>query len=346
MPVVELLNGGSQGELLVLVVARLGGQVVAVGPVVVEIVPHAVVDGGHRLHVAPPPVASEVLGLRLEQLQDVQLEEGVPHLEGPLQDRSGAEHDHDHRATVLPLRELLEYAHQVDAGEEVAPTVPLVRGRAGFGPSPNFSSHHPHQGRVHAPLPPRWVEDAVGKVHRGVVAPRRDVLSHGLLVEELEDEGDAVGKDELLADKLKLVYVVQLEVLQEEKQDGRHGLDDDLLVPADIQGHLGRLDDVGRGFRGKDVHQDVQGVVAAGTGRWGGGQEDLEEGDHVLGEVGEEGAVQGLRRWVDPPWWEVGGGGGGGAFGFQGRLLRDVYVGEGHVDVVVEDPDALPDGVG
>ena len=155
-------------------------------------------------------------------------------------------------------------------------------------------------------------------------------------------------------------------MLEEEEQDGRHGLDDNLLVSADVQGDLGGLHDVGGGLGGQYVYQDVQGVVA-GAGGGGGGQEDLEEGDHVLGEVGEERAIEGLRGWVDPPprgwwwegvgrggrgwWWEgLGRGGGqvGAGSGFPGllhRLPSNVDVREGYVDVVVEDFDAFPDGL-
>ena len=143
-------------------------------------------------------------------------------------------------------------------------------------------------------------------------------------------------------------------MLQEEKQDGRHRLHDDLLVPADVKCHLRGLHDVGGGLRGEDVHQDVEGVVAGARGGCG-RQQDLQEGDHVLGEVGEEDAVQGLRWRVRPLWgrWRRGLGGSGRVgssgrdpLGVQGGLLGDVDVGQRHVDVVVEDPDALPDGLG
>ena len=41
-------------------------------------------------------------------------------------------------------------------------------------------------------------------------------VCHDVLVEELEDEGDAVGEDEVLRHELELVHVVHLEV------DGRY----------------------------------------------------------------------------------------------------------------------------
>lgn len=68
---------------------------VAIGPVVIEPVPHLLVDGGHGLHIALPPLPSQILGLHLEQLQHVQLHHGLLHLQGPLQDGGRLEH-HQH----------------------------------------------------------------------------------------------------------------------------------------------------------------------------------------------------------------------------------------------------------
>lgn len=84
----------------------LAGLTVAVGPVVVEPVPHLLVDGRHGLHVALAPLPPQVLGLHLEQLQHVQLHHGLLHLQGPLQDGGGFEH-HQHlegheRAQIMP----------------------------------------------------------------------------------------------------------------------------------------------------------------------------------------------------------------------------------------------------
>lgn len=62
------------------------GLTIAVGPVIIQPVPHLLVDGGHGLHVALPPLPSQVLGLHLEQLQHVELHHGLLHLQSPLQD--------------------------------------------------------------------------------------------------------------------------------------------------------------------------------------------------------------------------------------------------------------------
>lgn len=59
---------------------------VAVGPVVVQPMPHLLVDGRHGLHVALSPLPSQILGLHLEQLQHIQLHHGLFHFQGPLQD--------------------------------------------------------------------------------------------------------------------------------------------------------------------------------------------------------------------------------------------------------------------
>ena len=58
------------------------------------------------------------------------------------------------------------------------------------------------------------------------------------MVEKLEHERNAVGKDEMLTHVLKLVDVVDFEVFEEEQEGGRDGLHDDLLVPIDINRNL------------------------------------------------------------------------------------------------------------
>lgn len=62
------------------------------------------------------------------------------------------------------------------------------------------------------------------------------------MVEELEDEGDAVGKDQVLRHELKLVDVVEAEVLEEEEQSGRDRLHQHLLVAVDVHAQLHALD--------------------------------------------------------------------------------------------------------
>lgn len=57
--------------------------------------PHLLVDGRHRLHVALAPLSPQILGLHLEQLQHVELHHGLLHLKGPLQDGCRLEH-HQH----------------------------------------------------------------------------------------------------------------------------------------------------------------------------------------------------------------------------------------------------------
>lgn len=68
---------------------------VTVGPVVIEAMADLLVDGRHGLHVALPPLAAQVLGLDLEQLEDIQLHHGLFDLQRPLQDGSRLEH-HQH----------------------------------------------------------------------------------------------------------------------------------------------------------------------------------------------------------------------------------------------------------
>lgn len=99
-------------------------------------------------------------------------------------------------------------------------------------------------------------------------------IRHDVLVEELQNEGDAVGKDQMLSHVLKLrdksdssvrgnkettdsrkggcyvcgrdlVDVVEFEVFQEQQQDGRDGLHDDLLVSIDVDAEFHALQHCG-----------------------------------------------------------------------------------------------------
>lgn len=74
---------------------------VAVSPVVVHAVPHLLVDGRHGFHVALPPLPPQVLGLDLQQLEDVELHHGLLHLQRSLQYRGRLE-DYQH----LPRKRL------------------------------------------------------------------------------------------------------------------------------------------------------------------------------------------------------------------------------------------------
>ena len=68
---------------------------IAVSPVISQPVAHFLVDGGHGLHVGLPPLPPQVLGLQLQQLQHVQLQHRLPHLQRSLQDGGRLEH-HQH----------------------------------------------------------------------------------------------------------------------------------------------------------------------------------------------------------------------------------------------------------
>lgn len=66
---------------------------VSVRPVVVEAMPDLLVDGRHRLHVALPPLTSQVFCLHFEKLEDVQLHHCLLHLQRPLQDGCRLKYD-------------------------------------------------------------------------------------------------------------------------------------------------------------------------------------------------------------------------------------------------------------
>lgn len=70
---------------------------IPIGPVIIEPVTDLLVNGRHGLHVTLPPLAAQVLGLDLEQLEDIKLHHGLLHLQRSLQDGGRLEH-HQHLA--------------------------------------------------------------------------------------------------------------------------------------------------------------------------------------------------------------------------------------------------------
>lgn len=73
---VELLYAGLEGKLLLPKVPGLGVQVIAVGPVVMEMVSHTAVDGGDGLHVATTPATAKVTRLHLQRGWTVRVRRG------------------------------------------------------------------------------------------------------------------------------------------------------------------------------------------------------------------------------------------------------------------------------
>ncbi len=65
---------------------------VAVRPVVVEPMSDLLVDGRHGLHVALPPLSSQVFSLHFEELEDIKLHHGLLDFQRPLQDGSRLKH--------------------------------------------------------------------------------------------------------------------------------------------------------------------------------------------------------------------------------------------------------------
>ena len=161
----------------------------------------------------------------LEQLEDIELGEGMVNFESPLQNGGRSKHDEHDSTEVLPLGELLQDAEQVDGGEEVTPAESLVGGAT-----------LPDVGVLHVDR----IECTAGEIQGGDVVASGHVLAD-ILVEELEHERDAVGKDQVLTQILKLVDVVHFEVLEEEKKGGRDGLHNHLLVAVHVHRHLARL---------------------------------------------------------------------------------------------------------
>ena len=54
------------------------------------------------------------------------------------------------------------------------------------------------------------------------------------LIEELENERNAIGEDQVLTHEFELVNVVDFEMLEKQEKDSGNGLDDNFLVTVDV----------------------------------------------------------------------------------------------------------------
>ena len=169
-----------------------------------------------------------------------------------------------HYPGVLPLCQLVQNPQQVDTACHVSPTENRdIANLKGF-------------------CCQLWLfsNDTAGKVQEGNVVLAANV-SHDVLVEELENEGNAVGKDQVLRHELELVDVVDLEVLQKEEENGRYSFDNDLLVSVYIDSKLHRLHHSHWHLLRQDIGHYVNGVclcLAGGSSS----KKNLKESNHIL----------------------------------------------------------------
>ncbi|KAH9393486.1 hypothetical protein TYRP_021829 [Tyrophagus putrescentiae] len=152
--------------------------------------------------------------------------------------------------------------------------------------------------------------DTVGKVESGDGVASSDKVGH-LLTDKLDDQGNAIGKHQLLTDVLKLVDVVQLVVLQQQQQNRRDGLDDNLLVTIEVnlqsqrmnkQTHLNRPahlgNDIGRGGTGHShsCQSTSWSSVGLRLDTADTGQKQFEQTDEVLRQGGQHGPLADSER--------------------------------------------------
>ena len=114
---------------------------------------------------------------------------------------------------MLPLGEFVEDPQQVDAAGHVPPAV---------------DGGVPHLQRLRCQLG-LLPDDAAGEVEESDVVLAANV-GHDVLVEELQHQRNTVSKDEMLRHELKLIDVVDLEMLQQKQEDSGARLNDDLLI--------------------------------------------------------------------------------------------------------------------
>ena len=104
---------------------------------------------------------------------------------------------------MFPLGELVEDPEKVDAARHVPP-----------------AEHRgvPHLQRLSRQLG-LFPDHTAGVVKQSDVVLAPDVR-HDILVEELQHQGDAVSEHKVLRHELKLVNVIDLEMLEKEQQNG------------------------------------------------------------------------------------------------------------------------------
>lgn len=82
-------------------------RTIAISPVIIESMPHFLVDCWHGFHVALPPLSPKILCLHFEKLQNIELHHGLLHFKGSFQNGSRLEH-HQHLGGEINIGRFLE----------------------------------------------------------------------------------------------------------------------------------------------------------------------------------------------------------------------------------------------
>lgn len=104
---IEDVDSISQRTFFRLKIPGLGFLFVAVGPVVVQTMSNALVNGGDGHHVGFSPLPTEIACLEFEQFQSVELHHRLFDAEGFAKDRSGFDGDEDHGSRVFAFGEFV-----------------------------------------------------------------------------------------------------------------------------------------------------------------------------------------------------------------------------------------------
>ena len=134
--------------------------------------------------------------------------------------------------------------------------------------------------------------DLNSKVQKSNVVLAANV-SHDVLVEEFENKRDTVGEYQMLGHELKLINVVDLEVFQEEEEDGRHSFHNDFFVSVNINSKLHRLHHCHWHLFRQHICHDIDGVCL-GLAGGSSSKKNLKESNHILWQGWQHGLVQHL----------------------------------------------------
>ena len=180
---------------------------------------------------------------------------------------------------MLPFRELVEHSQEVDAACHISPAENRNITNLRKTHDSRLSMRNPNLKGLCCQLR-LFSNYTARKVQKSNVVLAANV-SHDVLVEELENKGNAVSKDQVLRHELELVDVVDLEVLQEEEEDGRYSFDNNLLVTVYINSQLHGLHHSHWHLLRQDISHDVDGVclcLAGGSSS----KKNLKESNHIL----------------------------------------------------------------
>ena len=192
---------------------------------------------------------------------------------------------------MLPFRELVEHSQEVDAACHISPAENRNITNLRKTHDSRLSMRNPNLKGLCCQLR-LFSNYTARKVQKSNVVLAANV-SHDVLVEEFENKRDTVGEYQMLGHELKLINVVDLEVFQEEEEDGRHSFHNDFFVSVNINSKLHRLHHCHWHLFRQHICHDIDGVCL-GLAGGSSSKKNLKESNHILWQWWQHGLVQHL----------------------------------------------------